>query len=218
MYMWSWSLSEAGRATLLAPLILHSCSRPGWYRMLFLQELTRQNAIEEDREHDSPIENVIRSYSLVAQANTITGLQQYIPCDTVSCFLGQARMAYQRLLSAANASQRRATSSNDSEDEAADIEDLEGFLGVSEEEEEEEEEEQEEAIDADDEGDEDDVTGELEAARSARRGKQPKYLRLQGLPNVHAGMHIKDNILEYATVMNCSVLAGELKHRYVEDN
>ena len=40
-----------------------------------------------------------------------------------------------------------------------------------------------------------------------------KYIRLQALPNVHAGLHIADNVDEYSTVMNCNVLVNELKHK-----
>ena len=43
--------------------------------------------------------------------------------------------------------------------------------------------------------------------------KRSKYLRLLGLPNVHAGLHLADVTREYASVMNCNVLAGELHHR-----
>jgi hypothetical protein len=38
---------------------------------------------------------------------------------------------------------------------------------------------------------------------------------MRGLPNVHVGLHIADNIREYAHVMNPNVLSGELTHVYV---
>jgi len=170
--------------------------------MRFLQELTRQQAVEEDREHDSPIDNVIRAYALIAQANVMTGMQQHVPCDDMSYHLRIARMAYQRLLSAAHTSQGRVT--NDMDDGAIDTQELEEtFHEILEE---------EDSMDMDD-GEEE--IEELGEARLPARGKQPKYVRLQSLPNVHAGLHVKNNVSEYATVMNCSVLAGELKHKYV---
>jgi hypothetical protein len=172
--------------------------------MRFLQELIRQDPIEEGSEYDSPIDNVIRAYALVAHANTLTGLHHHVPSDTVNYHLLKARMAYQRLLSAAHASQGRATAPDDTGDRATDIQELEeGFHDVLRE---------ADTINADQ---EEEDTDELEEARPAARDKQPKYVRLQGLPNVHAGLHIKDNIMEYATVMNCNVLAGELKHKSV---
>jgi len=50
--------------------------------------------------------------------------------------------------------------------------------------------------------------------QTPRRAKQPKYVRLQSLPNVHAGIHFQEVVLEYSTVMNCNVLAGEMKHKF----
>ena len=44
--------------------------------------------------------------------------------------------------------------------------------------------------------------------------KQPKYVRLQGLPNVHASLH--ENVVEYWTVMKCNVLAPEMNHTMVQ--
>jgi hypothetical protein len=36
-----------------------------------------------------------------------------------------------------------------------------------------------------------------------------------GLPNVHIALHFQDFIEEYASIMNCNVLYGELKHKYI---
>ena len=30
---------------------------------------------------------------------------------------------------------------------------------------------------------------------------------------MHIGLHLADNVREYATVINCNVLSGELKHK-----
>lgn len=40
-----------------------------------------------------------------------------------------------------------------------------------------------------------------------------KWEKLRSLPNVHVGLHPADMGREYGTVMNMSVLSGELKHK-----
>jgi hypothetical protein len=45
-----------------------------------------------------------------------------------------------------------------------------------------------------------DVSSEEEEPGPTERAvkiKQPKYVRLQGLPNVHAGLHFHENVVEY---------------------
>jgi hypothetical protein len=49
--------------------------------------------------------------------------------------------------------------------------------------------------------------------KKKRRNRQAKLSKLLNLPNVHAGLHLAENAREYATIMNCNVLAGELKHK-----
>lgn len=49
-----------------------------------------------------------------------------------------------------------------------------------------------------------------------QRGRKPKkdrFTKLLALPNVHADLHLADMAREYSTVINLSVLAGELKHK-----
>lgn len=46
-----------------------------------------------------------------------------------------------------------------------------------------------------------------------RASKLNKWRKLLALPNVHVGLHLMEVIREFATLMNCSVLACESKHK-----
>ena len=54
------------------------------------------------------------------------------------------------------------------------------------------------------------------SSRRGRKSKDDKYKKLLTLPNVHAGLHLAAMTREYETVMNLSVLAEELKHKYLQ--
>jgi hypothetical protein len=81
LYIWSWSLSEAGRATLLTPLILRCKSRTAWFRLRFVQEFARLN--EDANDNQSIIDSIIRAYAIVAMVNSVTGSQVYTPPETL---------------------------------------------------------------------------------------------------------------------------------------
>ena len=116
LYIWSWSLSEAGRATLLTPLILRCKSRTGWFRLRFVQEFARLN--EDANDNQSIIESIIRAYAILAMVNSVTGSQVYTPPETLHNRILKARSAYQRLLQAAhNAQGRSRPADSDAENE-----------------------------------------------------------------------------------------------------
>jgi hypothetical protein len=195
LYMWSWSISEAGRATILAPLILRCKSQSSWFRLRYVQEFARLDPGVQRGNNEAPIDNIIRAYAIVAIANSVTGSQTYAPPSHVHSNVYCARQAYQCLLQAAHnaQSQARTSSSNDDADMDA-AGNIEQIL---------------EQDDADISSKEEDL-GLIDRAAKI---KQPKYIRLQGLPNVHAGLHLHENAVEYGTVMNCNVLAPEMKHK-----
>jgi len=201
LYIWSWSLTEAGRATLLTPLVLRCHSRPGWFRMRFVQELSR---VVGDTGL-SPTENVIRAYTVIAKTNAATGRQAAHSIESIHELVLQARTVYQQLLQAATnvrrSGQQPVAEDDDDDASSADEQVEEGFSRM---------------LDPVDNGEDIDVSSsdqELEVpateAASASTDPKSKYERLQQLPNVHIGRHIWQNIAEYATVMNCNVLAGE---------
>lgn len=43
--------------------------------------------------------------------------------------------------------------------------------------------------------------------------KNDRWIKYLGVPVVHAGFHFHTFAAEYGPLMNCNVLAGELKHR-----
>ena len=54
------------------------------------------------------------------------------------------------------------------------------------------------------------------SSRRERKFKDDKYKKLLTLSNVYAGLHLVAMAREYGTIMNLSVLAGELKHKYLQ--
>ena len=69
-----------------------------------------------------------------------------------------------------------------------------------------------------DEEDEEKLIQAIVLTKKKRRERQRtitfKYEKLLSLSNVHAELHLTDMAREYATLMNCNVLADELKHKY----
>ena len=100
-YIWSWSLSEAGRASILLPLILRSHARVGWFRLPFLQAVRRQ--FRNDERTLTPMQWIIHSYGVIAEANTIVGSQGYSNPDTIERWMIQSRECFQTLMICANA-------------------------------------------------------------------------------------------------------------------
>jgi hypothetical protein len=50
------------------------------------------------------------------------------------------------------------------------------------------------------------------SASPTKRTQRTKWQNLRSLPNMHVGLHLADNVYEYAHVMNCNVFSGELRH------
>ncbi|KAL9024140.1 MAG: hypothetical protein Q9180_007985, partial [Flavoplaca navasiana] len=48
--------------------------------------------------------------------------------------------------------------------------------------------------------------------RKSNTDSSTKLKKFLSLPNVHTGLHLSSIAEEYATVMNLSILAGEIKH------
>ena len=99
-YIWSWSLAEAGRATILTPLILRSCSRPNWFRARFLQ--TAGRVLNRDNRLPSSFEAVIQAFRIVAQCNSVLGSQKYTDSQTIHDLVFQSRRSFQGLIRCAS--------------------------------------------------------------------------------------------------------------------
>ena len=187
-YIWSWSLSEAGRAALLTPLILRCQSTIGWYRLPFLQAVERQTG----NTGVTPMNTIIRHFACIAQSATLVGSQRYTDPATLHQLVLDGRQAYQRLISYAmpasvgGSHRPEALDADDTDDDGILHEMLPDAL------------------------EEDEVLPQRNPRANPRTNKFNKLLKL---PNVHAGLHLAGNAKEYATVMNSNVLAGELKHK-----
>ena len=209
-YIWSWSLSEAGKATLLAPLILRSKSTIGWFRLPFLQAAEQVMTIQT-----TPLQAIIRAFGLIARSNTLVGSQRYTDPSILHQHVLNARRAYQELITCATPAAGGFRNHDDDDENEHDSEDGGGAL--------------DEILSAAAHTDSETeglhmpkpvaatVKGKKKKAKGKgkRKARGNKFEKLLKLPNVHAGLHLADNAREYATVMNSNVLAGELKHKLV---
>lgn len=96
-YIWSWSLSEAGRATILTPLILRSKATIGWFRLPYLQAAERIMPIRT-----TPLQAIVRAFGLIALSNTLVGSQRYTEPGSLHQHVLDARRAYQELITCAS--------------------------------------------------------------------------------------------------------------------
>ena len=209
-YIWSWSLSESGKATLLAPLILRSKATIGWFRLPFLQAAERvMNSTS------TPLQAIVRAFGLIARSNTLVGSQRYTEPSILHEHILDARRAYQELITCATPAAggfRNDDDENDDDSEDADA--LNEVLSEAARSDSGSGSEMEEVqhvpkpTTAKGKG-----KGKAKAKGKARKPRGTKFEKLLRLPNVHAGLHLADNAREYATVMNSNVLAGELKHK-----
>ena len=236
-YIWSWSLSEAGRATILCPLILRSHANGLWFRLKYLYAADRR--LNATNRFARPMEAVIWAFSVIASCNSTIGSQKYIHPDEIHRRVVSARRCYQLLLlTAADA----ATGGGDltARDAIPRSDDLDGPEGT-------ERPDTSLGLDAtvgpetllDEAANEVEETDMFESTSTSasesesesydnavidgsrkdpeeealpRRGLT-KWQKLLGLPNVHAGLHLAETAREFSTVMNSNVLAGELKHK-----
>ena len=212
-YIWSWTLSEAGRATILAPLILRSKSTIRWFRLPFLQAVSK---VMDRQIETTALRAIIRAFGIIARSNTLVGSQRYTEPSVLHQHIVEARKAYQDLIRCAIAT-KGSRQNDDQEIEDDDDGDLQGATDADKEAALRQIIDEAEAEYSDDNID-DEALGIVQPRPSSKVVKKPapknKLERLLKLPNVHAGLHLADNAREYATVMNSNVLAGELKHKY----
>lgn len=201
LYIWSWSLSEAGRALLLVPLILRSHATIGWFRLSYLQ------AAEEVLPPNTfGLRAIIKAFGIIARTNTLVGSQRYTLPRSLHHQILEARHAYQDLIQCAirvgqGFAEEVAEDAAQDEDAAAIVDILSG------------------AVQSESESEEGEVaqptTTTTSRNKTNKRGKESssnRFKKLLALPNVHAGLHLAANAEEMATIMNSNVLAGELKH------
>ena len=194
LYIWSWSLLEAGRATILCLLILRCHSEVGWFQQQYLHAVERR--LNSENQFNSPRDAVIWAFGIITSCNSIIGAQRYMAPQEIHKCLLQLRQCFQKLIECAHDCGIRAVATIDT---ALDSNNPETMIN--------------QAIEEGIEG----LENEEEDGPSLPRNRSvcplSKWQKLYSLPNVHAGLHIADNAREFATVMNCNVLAGEMKHK-----
>ena len=225
-YMGSWSLSEAGRASILLPLILRCHATVGWFRLSYLQAVDKVMKVET-----SSLRAVVQALGVIAYSNTLIGSQRYTSPDQLHRVVLRARKAYQDLIRCGMVSGEAfpiptATAEEDQEvDNPADEddnEDTEGnpILSAGGANHNHMAEILQAAVDSESDLDFPPLpppqpTAVPQRKKKGKRGRKPKtdkFENLLNLPNVHSGLHFADNAREFGTVMNSNVLAGELKH------
>ena len=200
-YVWSWTLSESGKATVLLPLILRSGAHLGWFRFAYLQHVSAVMGADLP-----PVRAITRAFGLIARTNTLLGSQRYTDPDTLHQLVLESRRAYQQLITCVSLARSHNDDAEDSDTDAnkalvgKDEASLQDILS--------------DAIASDVNEDEDHLITESTQGRKGKRKSKDGTAKLLRLPNVHAGLHLASNAREYATVMNSNVLAGELKHKY----
>jgi hypothetical protein len=159
VYIWSWSLSEAGRASIFTPLILRNYSRPGWFKMRSLQ--AAEGIINSNQDFVSPIEAVIYCCRIIAEFNTMVGTNK---ATELGAFQKHARLSRHYYLSLLRYAQAATTRPETSARRDGDMEDNTSVARM---------------LDADD-----DDLGQTAPEPSGRTIKT-KIEKLMTLPNVH---------------------------------
>ena len=71
-YIWSWSLFESKRATVLTSLILRAHAQIEWFRLSYLQAVDRIFTIET-----SAMQAIIKTFDIIVKFNTLIKSQVY---------------------------------------------------------------------------------------------------------------------------------------------
>ncbi|KAL9030964.1 MAG: hypothetical protein Q9196_000960 [Gyalolechia fulgens] len=204
-YVWSWSLSESGRATILTPLILRAHAHSSWFKFKYLEAAAQLSWVHRRWNPPELVHEWLlkarECYQLLIQcAEDAGGEKPYVDVETDTDARPPGHVIEQvidQVVAEVDVDDLDVDEAND-----MDVDD-ESDLGVE--------------IDKKDKG-----KGKAPATATAKpkrkrgrpRGQMTKYQKLMGLPNVHAGLHIADVARQYATAMNCNVLPGELKHNW----
>ena len=162
--------------------------------MRFLQ--AAEGIINSNQKFVSSIEAVIYCYRIIAEFNTMVGANKATQLGAFQMHARLSRHCYLALLRCAQAATTRPETSARQD---SDVEDNTSVARM---------------LDADDDDDDDDDDLGQAAPEPPGRTIKTKIEKLMTLPNVHVGLHLAANIWNYGTVMNCNVLAGELKHKF----
>ncbi|KAL8755627.1 MAG: hypothetical protein Q9184_004742 [Pyrenodesmia sp. 2 TL-2023] len=213
-YIWSWSLSESGRATILTPLILRSHAHGSWFRFKYLEAAAVR--LNPDRRYASSMGAIIWAYRVIAECNSVVGTQRWTDAELIHEWLLKSRHCYQMLIQCAEDAGLGAVADTDAGPSFVGLSVAAGVPGP---------EQILEQVIADDDADDTEAQAEAEAEtgtgsehekgsdlgveiskrnkkgkeaakpgrrRGKPRGQLSKFEKLLSLPNVHAGLHIAD--------------------------
>lgn len=208
-----WSLSEHGRVLILLPLILRTHSRATWFKLKFIQAI--DNRLDDEMFEGVTVasQGLIILFRDIAWSMSATGTVNtaFVHAEFGHAMFLQVRKAFMMLVDcveAANSKKRAPSPASPSSpppvSDSPDIPSSSDALTSS---------------DADSSlGGIDDLEDDASIAHSnpdddvSPRASNSRYDKLRRLPNVHVGLHLADNIREYAFAMNLNVLAGENFH------
>jgi hypothetical protein len=96
-YVDSWSLSEAGRATILTPLILRCNAKETWFQQSYLTKAAATLASFYSNQH-SVIDKIIRAHAEIAYAVSIVSTPSAVSGAALHQAVIRGRSAFQRLI------------------------------------------------------------------------------------------------------------------------
>jgi hypothetical protein len=199
-YLFSWSLSETGRALIILPLILHCYGRNTWYKLRYLNSLSKRTG--EDR----PIKALINLLNIIAHilSETTQRWEEPRTAEEAAELVLASQTSFKILIQAAETMHGKevdmvADDDNDNDDGNNNVsgpeEGLPSMLDINEQW-----------------GEYTGETDDEEEDVAPLKKKPTKWEKLRSLPNVHVGLHLADNIREYGYIMNTNVLSGEMTH------
>jgi hypothetical protein len=97
----SWSMSECGRALILAPLILRCNADQSWFRSPFLHQAQLLLKPLDPSGVLSSVDLIVRAYALFADATFAVSMPLYFQVTDLHRIVLQGRDAFQRLIRAA---------------------------------------------------------------------------------------------------------------------
>ncbi|KAI9748387.1 MAG: hypothetical protein M4579_007241 [Chaenotheca gracillima] len=215
-HLQSWRMQEAGRASIITPMLLRCWLRKSHVQTQYLQAIS---LVFRDQMKDSGIsalDMIVRCYGLMAKSNAVLMAQKFTSADRgrLMEIVKDSRANYQRLCKAAMHASRPGRSRSVTRSPTPTMSRSQSRMSFS-------------GLDTqpgtptavhdynEPENEFDDTGNELSLGPKSKRAKE--YENFAGRPNVHQGLHFVDIAAEYATTNNVNVLMGEDQHRLYKE-
>lgn len=211
-------MSEAGRASIVTPVLLRTWLEESFVHTNFIQAIKRVLRGEGlESLCDIPLARIpatniiVYMYAMMAKTNSILMSRSMMPSERreLKKHLIRSRLLYQCLCeAAATATPSRSRSTSVASSRSPSPRRRTSWSQVS------LDTHHSEQLDDNDDAIDENVDLELgyeEGATLSKKGGG--YRALKGRPNVHVALHHPDIVKEYATAYNCNVLIFEDKHR-----